>query len=280
MKNLTLLFAISCCAGSRVLAQTGTEVARERSDYLEWLRTAVNSPLAALAQQPIEGEVRLGPPDADIPLDDLEEHRVSARGATLTLQSPAGVRPLSRGRPVHVGRYTLYLTASARGTLLTVFGTASGKTPPGYYRYDSTLVFTVTLVRPEQPARVRVLAADGVEVEATEAGSILLPTEGRTRLRVRRLPGSGSEESELEIFFRDESNGHGTYPAGRFVNLIPLPHGDYRLDLNRARNPFCAYSSVYACPAPWPGNGIPAAIRAGERYEGAGTRPPLESGDR
>jgi hypothetical protein len=43
--------------------------------------------------------------------------------------------------------------------------------------------------------------------------------------------------------------------------------GRYRLDFNRARNPFCAYSSAYPCPAPWAGNTIPAPVMAGERYE-------------
>ena len=55
------------------------------------------------------------------------------------------------------------------------------------------------------------------------------------------------------------TNGAGTYPAGRFVSLVPAGGGRYRLDFNRARNPFCAYSSAYACPAPWHGNTLPAA---------------------
>ena len=58
----------------------------------------------------------------------------------------------------------------------------------------------------------------------------------------------------------------GTYPAGRFVALTPAGGGRYRLDFNRARNPFCAYSSAYACPAPWRGNALPARIAAGEQY--------------
>jgi uncharacterized protein (DUF1684 family) len=93
------------------------------------------------------------------------------------------------------------------------------------------------------------------------------------------MPGATAEESELEIFFRDETNGKGTYPAGRFVSLTPLADGQYRLDLNRARNPFCAYNSVYPCPAPWRGNTISAAVRAGERYVGGGLdTPPTTQG--
>jgi len=134
------------------------------------------------------------------------------------------------------------------------------------------------LIPPERHGTIRVLGLDGIEVEAAEAGSVLVPIGGRrVRLLVRRLPLAGSEESELEIFFRDETNGRGTYPAGRFVTLAPAGATRYRLDFNRARNPFCAYSAAYPCPAPWRGNTIPAPVTAGERYDGGGvTAPPVE----
>jgi uncharacterized protein (DUF1684 family) len=50
------------------------------------------------------------------------------------------------------------------------------------------------------------------------------------------------------------------------VELEPEGSDRYRLDFNRARNPFCAYSGVYPCPAPWSGNAIEDSITAGERY--------------
>jgi uncharacterized protein len=84
------------------------------------------------------------------------------------------------------------------------------------------------------------------------------------------MPLGGGEESDLEIFFRDGTNGQGSYPAGRFVSLIPAGKDRFRLDLNRARNPFCAYSPAYACPLPWRGNAIAEPVRAGERYAGGG----------
>jgi uncharacterized protein (DUF1684 family) len=151
-----------------------------------------------------------------------------------------------------------------------VFSDTSRKEPPGYYEYDPRMVFTGPLIRSKSTPQLRVLAWDGIEVEATEVGSFAVPLGGGTSLRVLRIPVASGDESELEIFFRDGSNGKGTYPAGRFVSLHPLPNGQFRLDLNRARNPFCAYSSVYPCPAPWRGNTISVPVRAGERYEGGG----------
>jgi hypothetical protein len=237
----------------------------ERAGYLAWLKTALNSPLSTVAQQKIGDGVRLGPADADIPLAGTEEHRVYPSGGGLVIEGPAGKRPIGRGHPYRIGDYTLYVTGTQPGTILTVFAGGARKDPPGYYDYDPSLVFTGPLLRSPRPAQVRVLASDGIEAEATEVGSFVVPLGGRTSLRVLRIPVTGSEESELEIFFRDSTNGNGSYPAGRFVSLVPMGEAKFRLDFNRARNPFCAYSPAYACPLPWRGNLIAEPVRAGEK---------------
>lgn len=259
---------------STLSAQTPPDVAMERAGYLDWLKKAPNSPLLAVAQQAVGTGLRLGPPDADIPLAGLAEHRIAADGALLTVEGPEGKQQIGRGRPVRVGDYTLYLGNNPEGLVLTVFGPPTGKQPPGYYSYDPSLVFIGPLLRPVQPGTARVLGANGMEVQATEAGTVLVPLGGTTRLRVLRIPFAGSEESELEIFFRDETNGNGSYPAGRFVSLVPAGQGKFRLDFNRARNPFCAYSSAYPCPLPWRGNQVSAPVAAGERYVGGGLEAP------
>jgi hypothetical protein len=273
-----------------LVAQTPADLVRERADYLAWLRTAPNSPLAAIARQQVGTGLRLGPPDADIPLPGIGEHRIVAKGRALMLHrivakghalmlaTPLGTRPVSRGQAIRLGSYTLYLGGLAPGTTLTVFGPQERAAPPGYYAYDPSLVFSGPLLPPRKAGTVRVLAADGTETDASEAGSVVLAMGGLTRLRVLRI-GSSGEESELEIFFRDGSNGRGTYPAGRFVSLIPLSDGRYRLDFNRARNPFCAYNAVYPCPAPWRGNVIPAPVSGGERYTGGGLKAPSIGSD-
>lgn len=272
------LGAVLLFLAANLAAQAPPDLAAERAGYLAWLKTAPNSPLFAVGQQPVGTGLRLGPEDADIPLAGIAEHRLTADGAGLTLEGPTGKQQIGRGRPVRIGDYTLYLSGSPTGPILTVFGNASGKQPPGYYAYDPSLVLIGPLLPPQGPGKARVLGANGIEIEATEAGTVLVPVGGTTRLRVLRIPVGASEESELEIFFRDETNGDGTYPAGRFVSLVPVGDGKVRLDFNRARNPFCAYSPVYPCPAPWRGNELRAPVRAGEKYEGGGLEaPPADS---
>ena len=256
---------------SAAFAQAPADLARERAEYAGWLATAPNSPFAAVALQPAGTGLSLGPADADIPLKSIGTARVTPQAGGLLLEASSGRRLLRPGALVPLGPYRLTAVGSPGRLLLGVFGPDTHPKPLRYFPYDSALVFVVTLTPAAQPETGRVLAADGVEVPASDAGTITVPLGTvPVHLRVLRLPGAEADESELEIFFRDATNGHGSYPAGRFVSLIPAGQGRYRLDFNRARNPFCAYSGVYPCPAPWRGNTFGAAVRAGEQYEAAG----------
>jgi len=251
------------------------DIAQERSAYAEWLAQAPNSPLAAVAQQPIGPGIRLGPPDADVPLAGVGEHRVTERDGVVRLESPDGVRVVAAGRPVSLGGYWLTAGGISGRRVVTVYGPRKDTKTAEYYPYDPKLVFVGPLTPPEQPGKVRVLTVDGIETEAAEAGTVVVPLGRRpTRLKVRLIPTGMEEEAELEIYFRDGTNAHGTYPAGRFVTLVPVGDGRYRLDFNRARNPFCAYSSAFPCPAPWRGNTLEARVEAGERYLGGGLSAP------
>ena len=275
LTGVVVALSSTLCAGDITLAaQAPPHVTMERAGYLAWLKEAANSPLFAIAQRPVGPGLRLGPPDADIPLNGVAEHRLIVDGATVVLEGPTDKRQVGHSRSFQLGDYTLYLSSSPSGPVVTAFEQKSGKQPPGYYPYHPSLVFIGPMLPPEQPGKVRVLGADGIEVDGTEAGTVIVPLGGTTRLRVLRIPLGGSEESELEIFFRDGSNGDGSYPAGRFVSLVPAGDHKFRLDFNMARNPFCAYSSVYACPLPWRGNVMPEPIRAGERYMGGGLEAP------
>jgi hypothetical protein len=272
---IAALAAAGALAGPLAAQSPPPDLARERVAFVEWLGTAPNSPLGAVALQPIGPGIRLGPTDADVPLSGLVEHRVVERGGVVMLEGPAGSRALPAGRPVALGEYFVAAGGVPGRRVLTVYGPKRDGKDAGYYDYDPGLVFSGPMEPPERPGKVRVLALDGVESEAVEAGTVSVPIGGRAaRLRVRRIPTGVEDESELEIYFRDGTNGEGTYPAGRFVALVPLPDGRYRLDFNRARNPFCAYSSAYPCPAPWRGNTIEAKVEAGERYLGGGLSAP------
>jgi len=249
-----------------LFAQLSPDLARERSEFERWLLLAPTSPLAVIAQTPLGTGLTLGPPDAEIPLADVAPAKVFQEGGGVYLETGGIRRPLGRYRPVSLGAYTLALSGSPRRPVLGVYGTRRLAKLPAYYPPDASLVFQRSLEPPEQAETVRLLSLEGLEVEATAAGSVSIPIGSLSvRLRVYRIPDPETEESDLMIYFRDETNGHGSYLAGRFLALLPASGGRYLIDFNRARNPFCAYSTVYACPAPWPGNSIPGPIMAGEK---------------
>jgi len=251
-------------------------VARERREYAAWLQTGATSPYAALVQRPLGPGLTLGPAAADIPLEGLPSTQVTERNRVLYLTQAGATRPLPRYRPVPVGGYRLVVSGTAGRSVLTVYaGAPRDPKPPIYYDYDPAFAVTVTLTPAPRPATRRLLAADGQEVEAFDAGTVRVALGGTTtRLQVYRIPDPTGEESDLEIYFRDDTNDGGTYPAGRFVALVPLGGARYQLDFNRARNAFCAYSTAFACPLPWRGNVLPLAVTAGERYAGGGLTPP------
>lgn len=251
-------------------AQLPPDLARERAEYTAWLASGSTSPYAAMALQPLGDGITLGPGDSDVPAPGLGRVRLTEERGAIRLQDGSASRILPRGRPVSLGEgYTLLAAGPTGRTVVALYGTARGARPPEYYPFAPDLQFTAALEPPERRDRFLTLGLDGVEAEAVEAGFFPVALGStRFRLRVYRLGEAGSEEAELYVYFRDATSGRETYPAGRFVELVPAGGGRYRLDFNRARNPFCAYSSVYPCPAPWPGNTLGQPVAAGERYAG------------
>ncbi len=276
LRSSAAVLVLGAVAARGAVSQTRAAVEQERRDFAAWLRTAPLSPRRAVGVFSLGAGLSLGPGNADIPLTGVESARLEERDGRLALRRGSTSAPVARSRALTLGKWQLLAAGPAGRTTVTVFGTElrTGK-EPAWFGYDTRAAQTVELVPARAPGTLRVLALDGIEVEATEAGTVSFALAGTQRtLRVLRLPGASEEENELMIYFRDASNGHGSYPAGRFVALIPQSGARYLLDLNRARNPFCAYNTAYPCPAPWSGNALDAPVLAGERYDGGGLEKP------
>jgi hypothetical protein len=249
------------------VAQTPPDLAAERADFARWLETDPGSPFAAIYHQPFADDLVFGP-GGEPGLEHLPQATLSQGLLRLTLQTADGNRGVPRNRDIALGaQWRLRVTGGRSRSVVTVFGPVRNAHVPGWYPYDSTVVAQGTLEPPPGAESRRMLGLDGVEVEASHAGTWVGRVAGEdVRLTVYRMPEPGTEESDLMIFFRDATNGQDTYPAGRFLALRPLGGDRYRADFNRTRNPFCAYNGIFPCPAQWLGNGIAAAVEAGERY--------------
>lgn len=261
---------------SLLLAQVPPDVARERAAQADWLLRDARSPYAALALQPVGRGLTLGPAPSDVVLAGIGRATLAEDDGVVYLAgaAPGARRPLARGRLLPFGPYRLVIDGEEGHAVALVYGPPRGAHPPEWWDYDAAAVVTGTLTPPQRPATQRLLALDGIEVQATLAGTFGGTLAGRpVRLAVYRMPEPSGEESELFIYFRDATADRGSYAAGRFVPLEPLGGPRYRVDMNRARNPLCAYSSVFPCPVPWPGNTLPFAVAAGERYTPLASRP-------
>lgn len=70
---------------------------------------------------------------------------------------------------------------------------------------------------------------------------------------------------ELFVPFFDETNGKGSYEAGRYLDF-PIDSSDsLTLDFNYAYNPYCAYNHKYSCARVPEENYLPFKIEAGEK---------------
>jgi len=251
-----------------LIGQTPADLDRERREFANWLETAPLSPFAILALHPVGQGISIGSEPADIPLAIPARGIAREEGARVVLDQGDRRVSLPRGRAVELGGYRLVAGGPPGRAVVAAFGRVRRYRAPTYYRHAPRWVITAALEPPERRGVFRTLGPDGVETEATEIGFARFRLgEEPVRLRVYRVGALEDEEAPLLAFFRDGTNGRGTYPAGRFVELVPLGDGRYQLDFNRASNPYCAYSTVFPCPAPWAGNAIRTSIRAGERYQ-------------
>jgi hypothetical protein len=259
--------SIPALSVSVLAAQVPPDLARERSDFAQWLATAPVSPLAAVAQQLIGPGITLGEGETDIPLHRVPSSRVvEERGAAVLIQAGER-RALPRGQLIALGAYQVLAGGPPGRTALTVFGSERRPLTPAFFPYDQRFVLTDRITPGSSHTTYRILGEDGIEEQAVEVGTYPVALDSIVQpLRVFRVSDSETGEAELLVYFRDATNGKGSYPAGRFVTLRAMADGRAVLDFNRAHNPFCAYSSVYPCPAPWPGNSLSAAVTAGERY--------------
>ena len=75
-------------------------------------------------------------------------------------------------------------------------------------------------------------------------------------------------KNALSVWFTDKTTGIETYAVGRYVDVgdeDPDPEHEYVIDLNKAYNPYCAYSHLFSCAIPRKEDRIEIALRVGEK---------------
>ena len=83
-----------------------------------------------------------------------------------------------------------------------------------------------------------------------------------------RKGGNPEYRDHLFLPFRDGTTGKETYGGGRYLDLY-LPRTEDRrivVDFNHAYQPYCAYTTGYACPLPPEENTLPVRVEAGVKH--------------
>ena len=101
----------------------------------------------------------------------------------------------------------------------------------------------------------------GVANESPNPGVVEFQRDGVTF----RLEALGQAGGPLFFVLADRTSGHGSYPAGRFLDADAPQAGKVVLDFNRAYNPPCAFTPYATCPLPPAENRLDLLVDAGEK---------------
>ncbi|WNH52728.1 DUF1684 domain-containing protein [Stenotrophomonas oahuensis] len=110
--------------------------------------------------------------------------------------------------------------------------------------------------------RLPIVDITGLTTEMANAGALEFEKDG-TRYRLEAL---GEPGRELFVIFGDRTSGHGSYPAGRYLDLpAPDANGQVVIDFNHAYNPPCAFTPFATCPLTPAENRLDLRVEAGEK---------------
>jgi len=114
-----------------------------------------------------------------------------------------------------------------------------------------------------EPKKIRVPNVLGQTADEDAPGYVQFDWHGK---QVKLYPTQ--EENRLFFILRDQTAGHGTYGAGRFLYADLPKDGRVILDLNQIENPPCAFTPFATCPLPPKENRLDMKLEIGEKDYG------------
>jgi uncharacterized protein len=139
-----------------------------------------------------------------------------------------------------------------------------------YYAADPSWRYAGWITRYPKAEPVTMVTTSGKPRPCERWGRLTFTRDGRElQLQVYRMLDQPDRPGGEGLFlpFKDQTTGHDTYGAGRYVDLEGPDGGPFVLDFNRAYNPSCAYGDPgrFQCPVTPAENTLPIAVLAGER---------------
>jgi len=133
-----------------------------------------------------------------------------------------------------------------------------------YFPENPALALEVEVKPFAEQKTIIMQTSTGDEQEYTRFGRFTFTVDGQAAALTIYATGQ-----DYFLPFADGLAGSETYPAGRYLEPVPLGGGKFQIDFNYAYNPYCAYNERWSCPIPPVENRIKVPIRAGEMiFEG------------
>ena len=140
--------------------------------------------------------------------------------------------------------------------------TRTGFTGLKYWPADPSWRIQARFVPHDVGQTLPVVDITGLSTDQPNAGAIEFERNGQSY----RLEAIGEPGRDLFVVFADRTSGHGSYAAGRFIDVgAPDAQGHVVLDFNRAYNPPCVFTPFATCPLPPPENRLDLSVEAGEQ---------------
>jgi len=140
--------------------------------------------------------------------------------------------------------------------------TRTGFTGIEYWPGGNDWIVTAKFV-PNPPGKTIAIAnIIGTTEDVPNPGALEFQRAGKTY----RIEALDEGDGTLSLVFADRTSGHGSYPAGRFLDA-PKPDaaGNVVVDFNKSYNPPCAFTAFATCPLPPPENRLDLEVVAGEK---------------
>lgn len=137
-----------------------------------------------------------------------------------------------------------------------------------YFPIDPSWVLEARVEPYDPPKKIPILNVVGLVEEMVSPGALVFEKDGQ-EYRLDAILETGV--TDWFVIFKDATNGHETYGAGRYLYVAPPVEGRTRIDFNRAYNPPCAFTDFATCPLPPPQNWLTGLrVTAGEKKYAGG----------
>jgi len=131
-----------------------------------------------------------------------------------------------------------------------------------WYPVKEEFRLPATYTRYETPKIVKMPDILGAVLDEPMQGVVTFELFGQKhQLMVEELP-----DRRLFVQFMDQTNGHPTYPSGRYHYTDTHENSKVFIDFNKAYSPPCAFTDYATCTFPPQENRLDIAIEAGEIY--------------